>query len=265
MTQTAPRRLRMFAGPNGSGKTSLVRDLARDFSPAGVFQLHRFINADDLFRDLYEGRGIPLDFLGRSVETEEIRSVIAGGGRLGPAHSFLATARIVDSRLTAPASACDGYVAAAVADFLHSELLAAGQSFSFETVMSHPSKVALFARARAAGYRTYLYFIATESSDLNVLRVKNRFALGGHDVPEGKIAERYERCLELAGQALVHAHRAFLFDNSSSQPVWLAELTPEGELQLKVSVDSLPVWFQKWVAPHYPGCGIPAEDGGLTL
>jgi predicted ABC-type ATPase len=89
----------------------------------------------------------------------------------------------------APAGVCDAYAAAAVVDFLRDELLAAGQSFSFETVMSHRSKVDAFARARAAGYRTYLYFITTESSHLNVYRVRGRAALGGHDVPESKVVE----------------------------------------------------------------------------
>jgi predicted ABC-type ATPase len=153
--------------------------------------------------------------------------------------------------LTAPAEACDAYAAAAVADFLREELLAAGQSFSFETVMSHPSKIDFFAKARAAGYRTYLYFIATESSHLNIYRVKNRVALGEHDVPEDKIVERYKRCLELVGQALVRAYRAFLFDNSGVEPIWLAQLTPEGKLQLKVAADSLPLWFNTWVLPFY--------------
>jgi hypothetical protein len=64
MTLDNPKRLRMFAVPNGSGKTSLVRKLARDFSPGGLFQLHHFINADDLFRDLQEGRGISVSVIG---------------------------------------------------------------------------------------------------------------------------------------------------------------------------------------------------------
>jgi predicted ABC-type ATPase len=253
MTPGTPKRLRMFAGPNGSGKTSLVRKLAREFSPDGLFQLHQFINADDLFRDLQEGRGIFLSSLGRAVSAEQVRSALVAGGRLSPDHPFLEALQVVNLRLMAPAEVTDAYAAAAVADFLRDELLAAGQSFSFETVMSHRSKTEFFARARALCYRTYLYFIATESSHLNVYRVKNRTALGGHDVPETKIVERYERCLQLVGEALSHAYRAFLFDNSGPEPVWLAQLTPEGELQLKVSPDLLPAWFRSSVAPHYPG------------
>ncbi len=253
MTPDLPKRLRMFAGPNGSGKTSLVRKLAREYTPDGLFQLHHFLNADELFRDLQEGRGVSLGLLKRPVAVEQIRAALAAGGRLRSDHPFLATAQVVNGRLIDPVRLSDAYTAAAVADFLREELLSAGQSFSFETVMSHRSKIDFFARAGAAGYRTYLYFIATESSSLNVYRVKNRAALGEHDVPEDKIVERYQRCLELAGEALSHAYRGFLFDNSGAEPIWLAQLTPEAELQLKVTADSLPAWFRTWIAPHYPG------------
>lgn len=174
MTPDVLKRLRMFAGPNGSGKTSLVRKLAKDFSADGLFQLHHFLNADDLFRQLHEGTGIRLDLLGRSIDVEQIRVALRQGGRLSADHSFLQTMRILNTRLMDPARVSDAYVAAAITDFLREELLAAGQSFSFETVMSHRSKIDFFARARAAGYRTYLYFIATESAHLNSYCVKTR-------------------------------------------------------------------------------------------
>ena len=253
MTPDAPKRLRMFAGPNGSGKTSLAQKLAKEFSPDGLFQLHYFINADDIYRRLREGTGIPLEPLGRAVAAEEIRVALRDSGRLPANHPFPAAAEAANSRLTAPAGLVDAYAAAAVADFLREELLAAGRSFSFETVMSHRSKIDFFARARVLGYRTYLYFVATESPQLNVYRVRNRTALGGHDVPDNKVMERYERCLALVGDALSHAYRAFLFDNSGPEPTWLAEQTPEGELQPKVEPDDLPAWFRARVAPRYKG------------
>jgi predicted ABC-type ATPase len=253
MTPSTPKRLRMFAGPNGSGKTSLVRKFARDFSADGLFQLHHFLNADDIFRDLQEGKGVALGPLGRAFTTEEVRTALVRGGRLGPDHPFPGAAQVVNARLTAPAGVCDAYAAAAVADFLRDELLAAGQSFSFETVMSHRSKVDVFARARAGGYRTYLCFIATEAAHINLYRVQARAALGGHDVPESKVVERYKRCLELVGEALSHAYRGFLFDNSGAEPVWLAQLTPERTLHLEVAASALPAWFRTWVTPHYPG------------
>lgn len=70
---------------------------------------------------------------------------------------------------------------------------AACESFSFETVMSHPSKIELLAAAKQRGYRIGVFFVATESTDLNIARVRQRVALGGHDVPLDRIRARYER------------------------------------------------------------------------
>ena len=65
--------------------------------------------------------------------------------------------------------------------------------------MSHRSKTDFFARARAAGYRTYLYFIATESSHLNIYRVRNRTALGGHMGIKGALGSWARPCLKPTG------------------------------------------------------------------
>lgn len=249
MTPDPPKRLRMFAGPNGSGKTSLVYKLAKEFSAQGLFQLHRFVNADDILRLLRSDQGILLD-LGYPVTAENVRGAILAEGRLAADHPILKAIELQGDYLRVPAVACDDYAAAAIADFLREALLARGRSFSFETVMSHPNKIDFFARARATGYRTYFYFIATDSPSLNIRRVENRSALGGHDVPENKIIERYQRCLQLVGSALSHAYRAFLFDNSGAAPVWLAQQTPDGITELRVADASLPVWFKTWVLPH---------------
>lgn len=155
MSHTDIKRLRMFAGPNGSGKSSLVRRYAREFSPNGVFSLGHYINADDLLRDLGSNE-IAVDTFGIEATWEQVRESLISTRRLAADHPFLESAQVQNSRLTAHANICDAYVAASIADFLHEQLLARGVSFSFETVMSHPSKVQLFGRARANEYRTYL-------------------------------------------------------------------------------------------------------------
>ncbi len=233
------KRLRMFAGPNGSGKSTL----AREFSGRGLFSLYHFINADELFRALLTN-GIDFKQFGLEVTWEQLHASLLGAKRLPAEHPFLHAGQVLASRLSAPQNACDAYVAASIADFLRDELLACGQSFSFETVMSHRSKIDFFAQARAEGYRTYLYFVAIDSPQVNVGRVKTRVASGGHDVPEDKILERYERCLQLASEALAHACRAFVFDNSGKEPVWLAEFDSHGDCELKVAETSLPNWFR---------------------
>jgi hypothetical protein len=149
----------------------------------------------------------------------------------------------------------NGYLAAAIVDFLREELIRRGDSFSFETVMSHRSKIEFFKRARASGYKTYLYFVCMNSAELNIARVRSRVGMGGHSVPEDKIRERYVRCLELAREAVAHSYRAYFFDNSGPEPIWLAESDPNGNGLLKPKPDQdripepdeLPRWFRDWV------------------
>ena len=111
--------------------------------------------------------------------------------------------------------------AQAIAASQRDECLASGLSFTFETVMSHPSKIEVMRKAKSLGFRTALYFVATESPDLNVARVNQRVALGGHDVPEHLIRARYARTLALLPEALQQSDLAVLFDNSYGEPITL--------------------------------------------
>jgi len=58
------------------------------------------------------------------------------------------------------------------ADEIRQDCLARRVSFSFETVMSHPSKIDVLKQARSLGYSNVLYFVALESPELNVARVR---------------------------------------------------------------------------------------------
>ncbi|MBN3582543.1 hypothetical protein JYB64_09085 [Algoriphagus aestuarii] len=69
--------------------------------------------------------------------------------------------------------------------------------------------------AKSIGYKCYLYFICTDDPSINVLRVKNRTEMGGHDVPSSLIESRYFRSLELLKDAFVLAERAFIIDSSN--------------------------------------------------
>ena len=81
----------------------------------------------------------------------------------------------------------NAYFASVAADFIRQKLIASSTSFTFETVMSFPDKIELLCKAKARGYRTYLYYVATENPDINISRVRYRVSKGGHPVPEDKI------------------------------------------------------------------------------
>ena len=59
----------------------------------------------------------------------------------------------------------DAYLASVVSDFIRHELLAGGVSFTFETVMSSVDKIEFLRKAQNQGYRTYLYFVATDDPE----------------------------------------------------------------------------------------------------
>jgi predicted ABC-type ATPase len=109
----------------------------------------------------------------------------------------------------------DAYAAQRLATALRAQALHKGQSFMYETVMSHPSKLTELQAATLRGYRNTVYFVATLSPEVNVARIQTRVADGGHDVPQEKARQRFHRTLALAPLALAYAHEALVFDNSS--------------------------------------------------
>lgn len=82
--------------------------------------------------------------------------------------------------------------------------------------MSDSSKIDFIKEAVEKGYKTYLYFVCTESVELNIERVKLRVSSHGHNVPEEKIRKRYDKCLALLSEAIKLSRRSFLFDNSNT-------------------------------------------------
>ncbi len=117
--------------------------------------------------------------------------------------------------------------------------------------MSSADKIDFLRRARAVGYRIYLYYVATEDPMINVSRVQSRVQMGGHPVPEDKIIERYERSLSLLFEAIQETSRAYIFDNSkdTESSLLLAEIT-EG-LEVDIRVEQLPQWFHRYIWERY--------------
>ena len=137
----------------------------------------------------------------------------------------------------------NSYLAATLAEAVRQELLEEGQTFTFETVMSHRSKIDFMRAARARGYRVYLYFVATDDPAINIDRVHRRVLQGGHPVADDKVIDRYHKSISLMTEACEVAHRAYIFDNSGSRHKLLAEVTDFDEIRLGASV--INAWFLK--------------------
>lgn len=212
-------RLRILAGPNGSGKTSVFGELREKFH-WGVF-----VNADEIERRLKEESGIDCrEYAVAAVD--EVKFWKAYSDYFYTISTQCAADNIfVDGTYIKVHNAAlvDSYFAAFLAMYIRERLLEAGISFSLETVMSHPGKVDFMARARQSGYRVYLYYVSTQSPEINIGRVRTRVQEGGHDVPENKVRERYVRSLQNLYEAVKQSDRAYFFDNSGMHFELLAE------------------------------------------
>jgi predicted ABC-type ATPase len=231
-------RVRMFAGPNGSGKSSIQSVIGREL--LGVY-----INPDDIEKDIRErGDALDLEAYGVSTTAEEILPFFLNSTLLKQANLLdeAADLRFNEGKLSFFSVTVNSYFASVAADFIRHKLLEIRTSFTFETVMSSPDKVAFLAKAKDQGFRIYLYYVATEDPDINISRVRHRVKMGGHSVPEDKIVSRYHRSLDLLMEAVQLTHRAYIFDNTSHECIWLAEVT-DGHL-LEMKSDRMPQWFK---------------------
>ncbi len=118
------------------------------------------------------------------------------------------------------------------------------QSFAFETVMSHPSKLVQLQQAKDVGYMVEIYYVSTVDPRYNILRVADRVSAGGHDVPPQKVVERYYRSLALLPLAVEIADLVTLVDNTDI-PIECAK-TWRGNIQR--TVPSCPVWVESVIS-----------------
>ena len=234
-------RLRMLAGPNGSGKSTLAAQLSSDYA----VNLYRFLNADLLFAEVEQSHQTACPF---SIDNAELVQFVAQSTYPREYKRPFESGEIYideEDYLHFSANGINSYSVAIVADFFKEQYLKHRISFSFETVFSHPAKIDILRRAQAAGFKTYMYFVATENPVINVNRIKERVALGGHDVPEEKTRSRYLRCMEQVRYALPYLNRAYFFDNSTQQSLYLAEY--ESEVGFTLHSELLPSWFRRFV------------------
>lgn len=234
----------MFAGPNGSGKSELIKELEEKGISVGPL-----VNADTIAKTILDSSFVDLnDYSLKNISQESwdnslknIPELTSRIQRIG----FIPEVIINQNTLVYKSGQLNSYVSALIADFLRYMLVEQKISFSFETVMSHESKIEFLKYVKETGFTTYLYYIATESPDINIARVSNRVAKGGHDVDVEKIKSRYFRSLELLLDALKTADRAFLIDNSKRSNFVILEKEYDGIGYPKV--ENMPDWFMEYV------------------
>lgn len=104
--------------------------------------------------------------------------------------------------------------AAQIATARREACLRDGRSLAFETVFSSPDKIDFVRRGIAAGFFVRLFFVGTDSPDINAARVARRMLQGGHEVPIRKILDRWSRSIANCATVATSVHRLYLYDNS---------------------------------------------------
>ena len=110
------------------------------------------------------------------------------------------------------------------------------EDFAFETTLAGRSYLKLVRRLRAEGWRVELIYLALPSMEMSRLRVAERVAHGGHNIPLVDIDRRFARSLHHLLEVFsseVDACRCFM--NSGAVP----ELIFEQQGELRSIVDAI--------------------------
>ncbi len=257
------RRLRVFAGPNGSGKTTMIDAIRKRTVRDRPIDFGIYVNADDIAESLSQDSFHFADFALQGGTRDQFVEYALGTGLIGerfPLQEFLSCFSTRDNGdviLQEPDRR--EHLAQLLATLLRDRLLQDGRKLSIETVFSHPSKLALLHRAKALGYRIYLYYVATESPEINIARIKEvRVRQGGHDVPDDTVRARYERAMDLLYDAAEYAWQVYFFDNSRTgetsrfEPFAHFRREQGRKVWDPIIPDQVPRWFDRYYLQKIP-------------
>jgi predicted ABC-type ATPase len=87
-------------------------------------------------------------------------------------------------------------------------------SLAFETTLGGHTITSLLEQALAEGMEVRIWYVALSSPELHIARVRSRVAHGGHDIPEGKIRERYDASRLNLIRLLPKLTELHVYDNS---------------------------------------------------
>lgn len=255
------KRLRVFAGPNGSGKTSIINKIrATEVQPGQTLDFGFYINADELTKNLNQKK-VDLTEFSIIFAQEEFDSLVIDSGLLNEKYTLDYLKEVLvfskehikinpNHKVIKNTSAVEK-IAQIIAFYLREVLLSLDVKFSFETVFSHKGKVEFIQRAKEAGYKVYLYFVSTESPNINIYRVKEvRVKEGGHDVPEELIVSRYKRSMDFLYEASQYCYQVYFFDNSKEGETQTSfahfKINGAGKKDWNVNKELVPRWFYQY-------------------
>ena len=87
--------------------------------------------------------------------------------------------------------------------------------FAFETTLGGNTITELLERAADSDIAVNIWFVGLATVELHLERVRRRVAKGGHDIPEAKVRERYQRGRENLIRLLPRLAALRVLDNSA--------------------------------------------------
>ena len=254
--------MRVFAGPNGSGKSTIINEVKQTKIQGKFVDFGTYINADDIAEELHNGV-CRLQKFDTKASSDEFREIALASGLVNDeftVEQFLNCYTLINNEITLLVPDLAERLAQIVSDFLRKKLLIERKKFSFETVFSHSSKLDIMRLAVDAGYKVYLYFVSTESPEINKYRVEVRVRHGGHNVHPEKIRQRYYRSLDLLFKAAQLSYQAFFIDNSTDvseggrSTKWFAhfKVIKGKKIWDDVDVREVPEWFKIYYSAKVP-------------
>ena len=240
----AAKRMRVFAGPNGSGKTTIFKGILAE----NRVQLGIYVNADDIEKSLSQTNSIDFSNYQLTLKEQEVKHFFRNSlfSPIKRNEPDLYSKLSIANNIFKTTAKIDSYLAADLAEFIRQQLLMKGISFTYETVMSHKGKIDFMQQAIDSGFRVYLYYIATEDPEINVNRVNVRIAQEGHSVDPEIIKKRYYKSLENLLPAVKATNRAYIFDNSQKQARLIAEVT-DGQNVVINNLFDIPNWVAQYL------------------
>jgi len=143
----------------------------------------------------------------------------------------------------------DSEQAARILDGIRDDMIQKRLGFITETVFSDPmgAKLGMLQKAIAFGYDVTLIYVGLTSPELSGLRIDQRVAAGGHDVPRDRLASRFERSLANLRAAIALVPTVKVYDNSDPErPFQRVAVFERGELAWRAK--RLPAWLKPVVA-----------------
>ena len=233
--------MRIFAGPNGSGKSTIFNQIDRQFDTG------YYINPDLIESSLKNSGVLKLSRFGIATTPQQLESFAENHSLVAKAQQegYQLNLRVEDNSIISSSDKTHSYEASLLADFIRTKLITLGRKLTFETVMSHSSKINVLSFAIEHSYKNYLYFICTSSPKINVDRVNLRVKKGGHPVDRNKIEERYFRTLGLLRKAVEKTYRSFIWDNSGKTPELILEVYLGKEVTFYT--ERIPAWVNEYL------------------